>query len=597
MLLLAACSCTDTAPRSICHPDRHLTTIDTLMWQQPDSAFSQLQAFAVSPAMDSLDAFNGHYFHLLLSELLYKNDYAQTNRNELLQAVGYYDSLVVEEGNRVHLDLAFLDARAHYINGVGYYEIDSVVPACEEYLKALEIMENHFDEKDLVGHKAKFMALTFTRLFKLFSNRYLHEQAIYFGKRSLLYYHKYDAEPWHIPWIMEGIGSHYDIMEQLDSASTYYQEAALLIDDSTGLMYRDLLSHRAYLTYKQKHDLSSVLDQWHWLLLHAENDKEFVARCCCLGELYYYEHQWDSAEYYMNIVYHGLCGPDSKMLAAKRLQEIFLISRDTVKANKYGLFFSSNTSTIDQYGTLDSQLTQLQYAFQQKTGDRIHQQGMYLVNKRVVTILGVVFMVLIVLMCTTYFNNKLLNRLKMQNGKIIETLESERYAHQIQQAALGGKLKNSNAQIKKNREKKHEEVFPIAEKCLKNNPSTLQFVDEPICQFIREQVKKGQFKSHMKCSVYKDYALDREQLLALRKAADHHFSLFTIRLKKAYPQLSNGDLTYCCLYLLGLSDADVSALMQKEYSTVSEHSRKIKRVLGDETLVSVLQNFSYSSDL
>jgi hypothetical protein len=32
------------------------------------------------------------------------------------------------------------------------------------------------------------------------------------------------------------------------------------------------------------------------------------------------------------------------------------------------------------------------------------------------------------------------------------------------------------------------------------------------------------------------------------------------------PNLSNGDLTYCCLYLLGLSDADVSALMQKEYA-------------------------------
>ena len=63
------------------------------------------------------------------------------------------------------------------------------------------------------------------------------------------------------------------------------------------------------------------------------------------------------------------------------------------------------------------------------------------------------------------------------------------------------------------------------------------------------------------------------------------------------PNLSNGDLTYCCLYLLGLSDADVSALMQKEYPTVSEHSRKIKRILGDKTLVTTLQNFSYSSDL
>ena len=70
-----------------------LSAIDNLMWQQPDSAFILLQEFAASPKADSLDAFGGHYFQLLLSELLYKNDYAQTNRTELRQAVAYFDSL------------------------------------------------------------------------------------------------------------------------------------------------------------------------------------------------------------------------------------------------------------------------------------------------------------------------------------------------------------------------------------------------------------------------------------------------------------------------------------------------------------------------
>ena len=46
----------------------------------------------------------------------------------------------------------------------GYYELDSIVEACEEYILALEIMEEHFDEKELVGKKARFMALTYTHL-------------------------------------------------------------------------------------------------------------------------------------------------------------------------------------------------------------------------------------------------------------------------------------------------------------------------------------------------------------------------------------------------------------------------------------------------
>ncbi|MBP5573928.1 MAG: hypothetical protein J6X40_07160, partial [Bacteroidales bacterium] len=137
--------------------------IDSLMWTQPDSALNQLIQY-----YDTVS--DRHYANLLLAELLYKNYYEQTNRTELLKAVAYYDSL----------SCPFLAARAHYINGVGYYERDSVVLACEEYLKAVEIMEEHFAEKELVKQKAQFMALTYTHLCGLFSDQYLHEQAIYF---------------------------------------------------------------------------------------------------------------------------------------------------------------------------------------------------------------------------------------------------------------------------------------------------------------------------------------------------------------------------------------------------------------------------------
>ena len=118
-LMLAACHRpVDTACTSS-HPE--LVAIDTLMKTRPDSALILLQAF---PKEDP-------YYQLLLFEALYKNDSAQLNRPELLEAMAYYDSL----------DCPFLSARCHYMNGVGYYESDSVVEACEEYLKALEIME------------------------------------------------------------------------------------------------------------------------------------------------------------------------------------------------------------------------------------------------------------------------------------------------------------------------------------------------------------------------------------------------------------------------------------------------------------------------
>ena len=63
------------------------------MWHHPDSALAVMMEFAGSEAADSLDVFEGHYCQVLVAELLFKNDYGQSNREEVLKAVAYFDSL------------------------------------------------------------------------------------------------------------------------------------------------------------------------------------------------------------------------------------------------------------------------------------------------------------------------------------------------------------------------------------------------------------------------------------------------------------------------------------------------------------------------
>ena len=161
--------------RSVEGPTIALSQIDTLMWHHPDSALSVMMEFVTSPEAESLNEFEGHYCQVLVAELLFKNDYGQSNREEVLKAVGYFDS--IDEG--------FLAARAHYINGVGYYERDSVVAACGEYLKALEMVETHFPGIETrhgtslqPNHLPRFMALTYGRLGDLFSGQFMQEPAI-----------------------------------------------------------------------------------------------------------------------------------------------------------------------------------------------------------------------------------------------------------------------------------------------------------------------------------------------------------------------------------------------------------------------------------
>ena len=78
-------------------PSNELSAIDSLMWQQPDSALACLLPY-FDTCRDGVHTvstdYDRHYANLLLSELLYKNDYTQTNRPALWQAVAYFDSLV-----------------------------------------------------------------------------------------------------------------------------------------------------------------------------------------------------------------------------------------------------------------------------------------------------------------------------------------------------------------------------------------------------------------------------------------------------------------------------------------------------------------------
>ena len=156
---------------------------------------------------------------------------------------------------------------------------------------------------------------------------------------------------------------------------------------------------------------------------------------------------------------------------------------------------------------------------------------------------------------------------------------------------MSGRLKKSNREVKelKDQIKRQEKVNAKPQQAE-------SFADEPICRLIMERVHEGQFKAQMDCKLYKDAALSKEQVMALRDAADRHFNLFTVRLAKAYPNLTKNDLDYCCLYLLGLSDADISALMQRAYTTVNDRGRKMKAIFGAEEPLSVtLRGFAEES--
>ena len=542
--------------------------IDSLMWQQPDSALTVMLECAGSDEVDSLNEFEGHYCQVLVAELLFKNDYGQSNREEVLKAVGYFDSI----------DDGFLAARAHYMNGVGFYEQGDLVNACAEYLNTLRIMESHFDENELVGKKARFMALTYNRLVDLFEAQLMPEPAIYCARQSLVYTQIAPTSLNAKANILYQIGLQHDILRETDSAVFYYEAALNALHDRNTIVYRDLMASRALFDYCDLQDTIKALDSLKSMVAQAESESERIGRYSTIGYVYNDAGQLDSAKVYKELVFEFAEDAIDKKLAAKTLHDIAISEGDTLKANQYAPFLIEDVAATAEN---QAQVSKLNDLFQNYLQEKQEAASLRERRKAVrLTLMVLVPLLLAIgLAVAIVMRRRHRKRLAAQEADAQRRLEEERQSHRMEQAALSGRLKRSNQELRELKDQMRQQVGNGAPK---QEAQAVSFNDEPICRLIMERVNEGQFKAQMDCKLYQDYALGKEQVMALREAADRHFGQFTSRLAKAYPELTRVDMDYCCLYLLGLSDADVAALMQKAYPTVSHRARKMKAIFKNE---------------
>ncbi len=576
--------------RSVEGPTQELAAIDTLLWHHPDSALAVMMEFAGSEAADSLDAFEGHYCQVLVAELLFKNDYGQSNREEVLKAVGYFDSLVDLHGADARgASLPFLDARAHYINGVGFYERDSVVAACGEYLKALEIVETHFPGIETrlgtslqPNHLPRFMALTYNRLGDLFEDMFM-QNAIYCYKKSLVFTRIEPTSPNGMAKLLSSLGQQYHILSQYDSANYYLNEALKHLFDTNNLAFRDIISQKALLNYNMGKGIEPSVNELRRMAAKASGINEKTTRFIPIGDIYFDAQIYDSALVYLTQVFENTDDVLLKWDFAGKLRNIYQGRGDTLKAARYAMFQAENAVSEAESNLLVSKLNELfqqHLQWEQERAEAERQQTTRLRRNRMIVVVSVLVAVAALLAWLL-----IRRKMKQQRDAASQQMEAVQEAHRLEKASMSGRLKRSNQELRELKDQMRQQAGNGAPK---QEAQAVSFNEEPICRLIMERVNEGQFKAQMDCKLYQDYALGKEQVMALREAADRHFGQFTSRLAKAYPELTRGDLDYCCLYLLGLSDADISALMQRAYNTVSERSRKLKGVFGSEESLSVI---------
>lgn len=442
-LLLALASC--HAPVKTRHgtslpPDvsPELVFIDSLMWYQPDSALTHL-IYYFKPAGDSITIstrteYNRRYAHLLLSELLFKNQFPQTNRESLLRSVGYFDSLMMletREADAFDASLqAFLAARAHYMNGVGYYEHDSVIEAYNEYIHALEIMENHFPNVETHGfaplpHLPRFMMLIYCRLGGLFSDQYMQEPAIYCFQKALVFNRLEPIFPDSYSRSLYSIGLQYGKLQQYDSAFYYYDEALRLLPDTNNQFFRTLMASKANLNYASSEDVEPAVSDLKRIAAQTES-YEKPWHFFLIGQIYYNENQYDSALVYLKPTFEQSKNIETKALTAKFLHGIYQSRGDTLTAAQYAVYHAEHT---EQERVKMARVSYLNELFQKHLQEEQEAELLIERRKKVKTVLFVGLPLAVLVTAIFIISAKRRNRKHMAAQKA----EAQRQLNEAQQ--------------------------------------------------------------------------------------------------------------------------------------------------------------------
>ena len=563
LAFMVACTSKPQVPEPVEGSNPELSAIDSLMWQQPDSALVMLLEYLscrdamIASSIDTMDTmrriqcvsttFNTHYAQLLTSELLFKNDYAQTNRTELLQAVAYFDSLCGRDGvHTVSSTVAFLDARAHYINGAGYYECDSLIEACTEYLNTLRIMENHFAENDLVGHKAQFMALTYNRLMELFSAQFMQEPAIYCGMQALAYNRIAPTSPYGSSNILYRIGKQYDKLNVMDSASYYYDLALEYLPDRNAMIYRDIITSQALFEYKK--DSIIALDSVRSMVAQAVDETEKIVRYLFLGIIYHDSGQDDTAKVYLEPVFEK--DPSRAALAARILHNIAVKEGDTIKSNAYAQFLLEDAFVNAENQARVSKLNNL---FQTYLQEKQEIASLRERRKAVRTALAVVLPLVVVLAAVIV----ILIRRRSKKRMAAQEVEAQRQINEASQRLTEASQRHDEEQRE------------------------LQTKVEQAAQHTREILQQRV------TDIYQSNSKDRMQRIL--EAVDDTYPQIVARLKSEYPELSETERNILLLNFFHFRIKEEADLLGLSENTVGKYRSNLGKTLGKDPISDLIE--------
>ena len=524
-----------------------------------------------------------------IADSLYKNYLPQYNFEEVKAAMEFFDSIRNEKlairnygrrkaiPNSTFLIPNYQCAKAHYYHAVGLTERDDIVGACEHYLTALEIMEplvetsplwrlNIEDKREKSVdrslltvdnpedyEKIRFLALTYTRLGRLFLNENYCDLAIAKYRKALKYVKMIDDIPFKSN-ILKELGNSYQLANKPDSALYYYGES---------LRYNSSLPNRLdveksiakILFHKGEKDSAYVLLKNN--LREIDNENLKYSYHCTLGDVYYSDKKYDSALYYLETSLDNDI-VTKKVAFTSKLSAIYDSLGDYDKRDYYDnfsvkMFLNHANKEVD-----NKQLQVLYDNYKERKNEREKSIAKVRTRKLIIAISLGVFVILV---SFTIF-------LKYRNKRHIDKLTEKIDDYANENKRLIDDFKKSNNKKDKIIDKQKKEIDRIKTRISKKNVNIEAYYASDICKKILSR-KDNDFSS-----------LKEDELALLLKSADEHLDNISERLHNSFSGLNKNDIYTICLLILNIEKGKLQYLLGKDRKTIWNRLNKIKSLMN-----------------
>ena len=493
------------------------------------------------------------------------------------------------------VDIEYQRARAHYYHAVGLTERDDIVGACEHYLCALEIMETETEnlktsksgkgsEQRAMSHeqkfrnahssklaaqshdyeKIRFVALIHIRIGELFYDENCFDIALMQYNISLKYANALGDNEL-AGNILKYIGSSYHISGNTDKALIYYYES--LKTNTNKNNYTDIQKSIAKILYGRG-DKDSAYYILKDNIRKTDTKCVYEAYCFTLGEMFYKDKVYDSAENYLKRSFKS-DDENIRFASSKTLYALYDSVNDISNKNYYGnIYFKFSNDEINNSIEKDTlQKVYNDYLLRKHKGHEVRLKRMYTSVFIPITAIAIVISTYLIIRYRRKSKN--LNTQLADKENEIEEKKSVINDLRFRQSIIDGKIKSKNEELKRKDEiikSQNLELSSIKDKIHDiDSPIDLNaFYASDICKRILLQNKN------------RILPLCDNDITLLLTSADIHLNNFTVRICQSFPNLKKGDLVYLCLILLRQDNYKITLLLSKNRKTVWERMKKIK---------------------